>query len=59
MLCTSKEVIIVPGYGLAAALGQYPMAELVKTLSENNMKESFAIHPDAGRKTGIMNVLLA
>lgn len=59
MLCTSKEVIIVPGYGLAAAQGQYPIAELVKICTEHDVNVKFAIHPVAGRMPGQLNVLLA
>jgi len=59
MLATSKDVVIVPGYGLAAAQGQYPIAEMVKVCSENGIKVRFAIHPVAGRMPGQLNVLLA
>jgi len=59
LLATSKEVIIVPGYGLAAAQGQYPIAEMVKICRENNVDVKFAIHPVAGRMPGQLNVLLA
>jgi NAD(P) transhydrogenase len=59
MLTQSKEVIIVPGYGLAAAQGQYPLAEMVKILTEHDVKVRFAIHPVAGRMPGQLNVLLA
>uniref|UniRef100_A0A914EIL4 proton-translocating NAD(P)(+) transhydrogenase n=1 Tax=Acrobeloides nanus TaxID=290746 RepID=A0A914EIL4_9BILA len=45
----AKNVIIVPGYGLCAAQAQYPIAELVKTLTERGCKVRFAIHPVAGR----------
>lgn len=59
MLTQSKEVIIVPGYGLAAAQGQYPLAEMVKICLEHDVKIKFAIHPVAGRMPGQLNVLLA
>jgi len=59
MLTSSKEVIIVPGYGLAAAQGQYPLSEMVKVLTENDVNVRFAIHPVAGRMPGQLNVLLA
>jgi NAD/NADP transhydrogenase beta subunit len=52
MMCTSKEVIIVPGYGLAAAQGQYPLAEMVKILMDKQIHVRFAIHPVAGRMPG-------
>jgi NAD(P) transhydrogenase len=55
----SKDVIIVPGYGLAAAQGQYPLAEMVKIVRENGVNVRFAIHPVAGRMPGQLNVLLA
>jgi NAD(P) transhydrogenase len=59
MLTQSKDVIIVPGYGLAAAQGQYPLAEMVKILIEHEINVRFAIHPVAGRMPGQLNVLLA
>lgn len=59
LLTQSKEVIIVPGYGLAAAQGQYPIAEMVKILRNNGVRVRFAIHPVAGRMPGQLNVLLA
>lgn len=59
MLENSKSVIIVPGYGLATAKAQYPVAELVKALKEKGCNIRFAIHPVAGRMPGQLNVLLA
>lgn len=59
MLTQSKEVVIVPGYGLAAAQGQYPLSEMVRILREHDVNVQFAIHPVAGRMPGQMNVLLA
>lgn len=59
LITQSKSMIIVPGYGLAAAQGQYPVSEMVKIARENNIKVRFAIHPVAGRMPGQMNVLLA
>jgi len=51
--------MIVPGYGLAVAQAQYPIADLVKTLTERGIKVRFGIHPVAGRMPGQLNVLLA
>lgn len=59
MLCEASSVIIVPGYGLAVAQGQYPLAEMIKVLIENGVKVRFGIHPVAGRMPGQLNVLLA
>ena len=59
MLVSSKNVIIVPGYGMAVAQAQYAIAELTKKLRDNGVNVRFAIHPVAGRMPGQMNVLLA
>jgi NAD(P) transhydrogenase len=59
MLCTAQNVIIVPGYGLAAAQAQYPVSEMTRILRENGVNVRFAIHPVAGRMPGQLNVLLA
>ncbi|PAV83895.1 hypothetical protein WR25_25294 [Diploscapter pachys] len=59
MMNNAKSIIIVPGYGLCAAQAQYPIAELVKNLTERGIKVRFAIHPVAGRMPGQLNVLLA
>jgi len=55
----AKSVIIVPGYGLAAAQGQGKLYDFVKVLQAAGVKVTFAIHPVAGRMPGQMDVLLA
>ena len=59
MLVNSKNVVIVPGYGMAVAQAQYAIAELTKLLRSKGVNVRFAIHPVAGRMPGQMNVLLA
>ncbi|CAD8139857.1 unnamed protein product [Paramecium pentaurelia] len=59
MMVGSKSIIIVPGYGLAVAKAQYPVAEMCKTLIDQGIKVRFGIHPVAGRMPGQLNVLLA
>ena len=55
----AAKVIIVPGYGLAAAQGQQKLFEFVKLLQSEGVTVRFAIHPVAGRMPGQMDVLLA
>merc|ERR1719248_272902 len=59
LLGESKEVVVVPGYGMAVARAQYAIGDIAKTLMEQGVNVKFGIHPVAGRMPGQMNVLLA
>jgi len=59
LLLEAKSVVITPGYGMAVAQAQYPVAELTSKLRAKGITVRFGIHPVAGRLPGHMNVLLA
>ncbi len=59
LLSHAGSVVITPGYGMAVAQAQYPVAELTRKLRDKGVDVRFGIHPVAGRLPGHMNVLLA
>src|SRR5690606_27912583 len=59
LLRHARSVVITPGYGMAVAGAQYPVAELTARLRAGGTRVRFGIHPVAGRLPGHMNVLLA
>lgn len=59
VLEAARSVVIVPGYGLAAARAQHAVADFAKALQARGVEVRFGIHPVAGRMPGHMNVVLA
>ncbi len=59
LLLQAKEVMIIPGYGMAVAQAQHVVNDITRTLRDKKINVRFGIHPVAGRMPGHMNVLLA